>query len=341
MKFIAYLQIIGIVLVVVGHSFHEYPDGEMGHTMLLYRMLYSFRMPLFMFVSGFLMVFTTVLRSATPSWGRFAVGKLRRLLLPFLVLSLVTFVPRAAMSGMADDHLGLSAGEMLRSLVDGSCLVIPYFWFLQASFTLLIVSYALLRVARLTGVGDRITYPLLILLFGVLPWVGLDDVRYFSVFMTVKLGVFFALGAAYARSASMVDRVVPWTSPWFLAVAAAVWGSLFFLTETTAWSPLCSLAGIAMAISLAKMLEHRQIGVLDHLIGANYIIFLLSWYCNVLTQQVLHHYVELPWWIYTLLSIFSGIYIPWLFYRYMLRHPQGFAARFGVKFLGQSIKSRV
>ena len=59
LKFIAYLQIIGIFLVVVGHSFHEYPDGDYGRSMLLYRMMHSFRMPLFMFVSGFLMVYTT------------------------------------------------------------------------------------------------------------------------------------------------------------------------------------------------------------------------------------------------------------------------------------------
>lgn len=29
-KFIAYLQVLGIILVVLGHSFHEYPDGAGG-----------------------------------------------------------------------------------------------------------------------------------------------------------------------------------------------------------------------------------------------------------------------------------------------------------------------
>lgn len=58
-KFAAYLQIIGIILVVLGHSFHEYPDGAHGGKFILNAMLHSFRMPLFMFVSGFLMEFTT------------------------------------------------------------------------------------------------------------------------------------------------------------------------------------------------------------------------------------------------------------------------------------------
>ena len=50
-KFVAYLQIIGIILVVLGHSFHEYPDGRMGDSVLILKMLQSFRMPLFIFVS--------------------------------------------------------------------------------------------------------------------------------------------------------------------------------------------------------------------------------------------------------------------------------------------------
>lgn len=69
LKFIAYLQVLGIILVVLGHSFHEYPDGAGGKTLLLYRMLHSFRMPLFMFVSGFLMVYTTRIRYSSGCPG--------------------------------------------------------------------------------------------------------------------------------------------------------------------------------------------------------------------------------------------------------------------------------
>lgn len=77
-KYIAYLQVIGIILVVLGHSFHEYPDGDFGRSMLFYRMLFSFRMPVFLFVSGFLMVYTTRLRApkARPSIGQFTYTKL-------------------------------------------------------------------------------------------------------------------------------------------------------------------------------------------------------------------------------------------------------------------------
>ena len=56
-KFIAYLQVIGIILVVFGHSLHESPTPYTE--LLVYEMLYSFHMPLFIFVSGFLMYMTS------------------------------------------------------------------------------------------------------------------------------------------------------------------------------------------------------------------------------------------------------------------------------------------
>lgn len=341
-KFIAYLQIIGIVLVVVGHSFHEYPDGEGGGTLLFYRMLYSFRMPLFMFVSGFLMVFTTRLRTTSPRPGvlEFAKVKLRRLLLPFAVLTLVTFVPRAAMSAYADDSFEMSLDTLWRALVYGDSLVIPFFWFLQASFVLLVFIYTVITLGERARIGEARLYLLIVLLFVILPFLPLRYGYIFSVNEVVRLGLYFVLGAAYSRYAADIDRHIPWTSPAFMLTMGTLWAGLFFVTEDTEWIRLCSIAGIVMCISAAKWLERHNVTVLDHLIGANYMIFLLSWYCNVAAQQVLHHFVELPWWCYTVLSIVSGIYIPWLGYRYIQRHPGSRWVRVTALLLGQSFKKR-
>ncbi len=338
LRWVAYLQVIGIVFVVLGHSFHEYPDGQMGHTMLLYRMMYSFRMPLFMFVSGFLMVYTTFSRGRHTTWRKFAASKVRRLMVPFIVLSLITFVPRSFMSGIADDEIELSLGSLGQSLVFSGHLVVPLFWFLQASFTLLLVNYAVIAFARRQGWRDAYVYPALILGFTLLPLVPIGFGYVFAIGDAIRLGVFFVLGAAYARAHEAVDRVVPWTSWGMVAIVTAVWVMTFFLTENTDAAPVCSVSGIMMCISVAKMLEKYKVAVLDHLIGANYIIFLLSWFCNVISQQVLHHYTDLPWWVYTVLSLFSGIYVPWWFYRYLLHHPDGRLAYMATHLLGQSLR---
>ncbi len=322
LKFIAYLQIIGIILVVAGHSFHEYPDGSHGVSLIVYRMLYSFKMPLFLFVSGFLMVYTSFMRRSgeAPSAKRFAVQKIRRLLVPFVVLSLVTFIPRSMMSGLADDPIPLSARELLEALAYRDKLIIPYYWFLQTSFTLLVVSYSFICLCRRARLADGVTYTLLLLIVFAFPYLPVNFPKLMSVDMTVSCGFYFVAGAAYCRFAPAIDRYVRWTSPAVFILFAAIWATLFFLSDDgLGYSAPRAFAGIAMCISFAKILEHRHYTFLDHLTGTNYLIFLLSWFCNVAAQQVLSHFVVLPWWVYTLLSLISGIYIPWLAYRYLLR----------------------
>ena len=335
----AYLQVICIVLVVFGHSLYYYPDGEQGKSLLCYRMLYSFRMPVFMFVSGFLMMFTTRLRGNTrrrPT-SEFIRSKLTRLLLPFAVLTLVTFVPRAAMSSLADDTIEFSWRMFALSFVDSGHLVIPFFWFLQASFILLCICYMTLTLMERKGVGTGTATLVIMTMLAVIGFLPVDFTDWFALNEVARLGVFFGLGMGYAKWQPTVDKFIKWTSPLTAITAATCWAVLYFATENSLLSPLCSLAGIAMCVSIARVLEQRHTTWLDRLVGANYMIFLLSWYCNVLSQQVLGHFVQLPWWIHSALSLVSGIYIPWLGYRYLQRHPGSRWVRITAYLLGQRL----
>ncbi len=341
LKYIAYLQVIGIVLVVLGHSFHEYPDGNGGMSSLLYRMLHSFRMPVFMFVSCFLMIYTTFNRGHVSSWRSFAVGKARRLMVPFVVLSLITFVPRSMLSLYADDPMPMTVRSLMESLLFRDSLVIPYFWFLHSSFTLLLGLYFVLINFGKTEKYDGVLYVSLIVVFLIFSVVQPDVSGFFSFGHTLRYGFYFVLGAFYCRYRNKIDSYIPWCSLNFLFMAMLVWGVSFYLLERTPLMPICSICGIIMCVALAKIMVYKNITILDHLVGANYIIFLLSWYFNVICQQVLHRFVEMPWLVYTVMSLLSGIYIPWLCYRYMQHHPDNYVAKLSRLLLGQSFKRRL
>lgn len=337
LKYISYLQVIGIVLVVAGHSVHLYPDGIHGSGTLFYKAVYSFHMPLFAFISGFLMIYTSRLTSESRRrpWP-FVAGKLRRLILPFVTLTAVTFVPRAMMSGMADNVIEINARSFLLSFVQPNYLPIPFFWYLQASFVMLTVAYCILYFGHRIGIKVKVlvtTMFVVMFVFAVRP-VSVTSV--FSLGMAVELGFYFMLGAMYSVFADDVDRYIPWTRTWFAVAAVLLWGVTLVLFERTKGMILCAVAGIMMCTSLARILEARQWRFLDHLTGANYLIFLLSWYCNIASQQVLSHYVTLPWWVHTALSVTSGIYIPWLAYGYLQRHSNSRWIRLTSYLLGQT-----
>lgn len=334
---------ICILFVVFGHSFHQYPTHSAGYGLLINRMMYSFRMPTFMFVSGFLMAHTTFLRHSSVTYTdykRFVSQKVKRLLLPFLFLSVLTYIPRTLMNGISDDSLGLSLSDFLSSLFYSDCLVIPFFWFIQASFLLLLCSYTFIYVCEFFKLDKRVYLSLLVIIYIFLHFVYLTDLTFFAIGHSLFFGIFFVIGIVYAYYQTAIDRCVSWHSPILCLFITLCWIGLFFVTENTYGYLFCQICGILMITSFARFLDFYEIRLFGHLVGANYIIFLLSWYFNVLSQQVLSHYVTLPWYVYTLLSITTGVYIPLFIYRYLSKHQKTPFIKTVSVLLGQSFKTQ-
>lgn len=316
LKFIAYMQVICIILVVLGHSFHLYPDGRHGTSLLVYRMIYSFHMPAFIFVSGFLMAYSSILKpgSNAPSFGKFTVNKFKRLIIPYITLVALTFVPRVALNSFADDSFELSISQFFRAFYIPQDLIIPYLWFIQASFILLIFSYAVYSVCRFYKYSKSAFLVLITTLIILLPLTEIAAISVFSLNKALELGIFFLTGILYAFFMNRVDRIIPWSHPLLLIAFVIGWSVSFFLTENTDAFIVCQFLGICMVISLSHFLEDKNITCIDHLTGANYIIFLLSWYFNVFFQQFLSKFIVLPWWIFSILSFAAGLYGPYLIY---------------------------
>lgn len=338
LNFIAYLQIIGIILVVLGHSFHEFPDGQRGETLVIYRLFHSFRMPLFLFVSGFLLLFTTEVSHSNKTPLRFIESKLKRLLLPMMVLTAISFIPRVLMSYMADDAINLSVDTLISSFIDADYMLIPYFWFIHVSFILLCSCFLLIYIFKRLGVSALFTISSIFIILLIYSLSSLPSTTLFSIDRLKKLGFYFALGGIYGLTFKKIDRYVSWSRPALFLVFLIICLISFWKFEGSDLINICSICGILMCISFTKIVEKRNWTFLDHLKGANYIIFLLSWYGNVLSQQVLAYYVSLPWWVHTFLSLISGIYIPWLAYKYLERHQDSRWIRFTSMLLGQSFK---
>lgn len=342
LKHIAYLQIIGIVLVVIGHSFHECPESNFGTDLLIYKLMYSFRMPLFLFVSGYLLMYTSLSKHYDHGSIHFIKNKILRLLLPFAVLTLIAYIPRSMLSTMADDSIPLSIEFFIKSLYHSDYLIIPYFWFLQSSFTLLIGCYLYIKTARKMKIPELVQYALLLLIFLLLPILDIDiNYKIFSVGQTIHLGLFFVLGMIFSQYEHVFVKYVSAHSVIAIIVFATIWIVAFFISGGSHGNiflyKIAGLAGIFMCFCFCRWLVNNHIFVLDRFIGVNYMIFLLSWFFNTLSQQVLHHYVEMPWYLFTVISIISGIYCPYLIYKTMKCYRHTPAARTISFLLGQNI----
>lgn len=80
---------ICIILVVVGHY---YPDNSPGWYKNIHDIIYSFHMPLFMFASGYIYMFTW----KEQPYSRFLLKKVKRLLIPYLSASILIITLKLA-----------------------------------------------------------------------------------------------------------------------------------------------------------------------------------------------------------------------------------------------------
>lgn len=337
---IAYAQIIGIVFVVLGHSFHEYPVNN-GNDLLLYRMMHNFRMPMFVFTSGFLMCFTAfVARSQAPTVAGFYLTKAKRLLIPLVAVSMILYVPRALMSGISDDPLPLDIQSWLTCVFYTHLLPNPLYWFLQMSLVVMLASYPLIRLVHTRRWPLATAYVPLFGLVVAARLVWSPETDFMALNMVPRYAGFFLLGCLFCEYKHRIDGMLKLERTSVFLTLVALWVLLFFVADVALpWLfDFASIVGIAMCYSLCRVLERIEWHGLDFLIGSNYMIFLLSWFANVAAQQVLAHFVDLPWPVHTILSFVGGVLGPWAVYRYMMDRSDRKWVRLFIILLGQRIK---
>lgn len=310
-KFISILQTLAIILVVIGHSLHEYDSSHGTHT-FVYQFIYSFHMPLFVFISGYLLSNSMISHGGIKPYRDFVKDKAIRLLLPYTILTVLTFLPRVMMNAAADDVIEISPQSVLLALFYSDHLIIVFFWFLPMLFILFNVIYGVLALFKkqLTG-WFFITAGVisLALNFIIEPF----SITFLSLSRVSEFAIYFLMGMAYCKWQSNIDRLLLLDSlPAFLLLSIAHLICFRYHHDYLESELVCATIGIGGATSLSQILARLNVRMLDHLDGYSYTIFLLSWYFNVFSQQVLHHFTEFHWWVYSALSVTTGIYMPLL-----------------------------
>lgn len=324
--YISALQAFGILLVVAGHAF-----ATDGHDSLAYRWIYSFHMPLWVFLSGYLLRYTAppvpqgecpICKIKTSGTGGFIARKARRLLVPYLLISTLVFLPKVWLSDWAVKPVELSWGAYFDMLLVPAHNVIVYYWFLPTIFILLVGAVLGGKVInRLSGGRPLIPFwvwPVVTL--GLSVFNPLGGVLFLNLAGVVKLSFFFALGMAYCNYQPRLDRLLsldmPWTTLGWLAtsVVLVVTG---YGSQNLLFSQLGALAGILFVLSLGRLYLNVGFRFLDPLDGTTYAIFLFSWFPQSALRVLLYDQWQLTPWIGVPLSVAAGIGLPWLLYQWL------------------------
>lgn len=238
--FIDHLRGLGIVMVVVGHVLTT-PEA-------LRTLIYSVHMPLFFFISGYLLSPTRALEPWSQTWRRCT----RALLVPyvvFFVLSLAYWLVTRNIGSRAAKFSGLGVGDAWWGLATGlssDLFVNVTLWFLPCMFCCQLI-YAL---ARRWQEAHALTLLLLggalLLLALTLPWSqrlpwGLDIVWIALVFFAV--GHSLRVSGALERTPAMRPPLRPPVRPLMHAMMPLLMHPLMPLLAAGAWLLLVQMQG--------------------------------------------------------------------------------------------------
>lgn len=292
--FIASSRCIGILLVVFGHSF---PFGVYIPPLFWKTndFIYTFHMPLFIFLSGYLMMGNT-----RPA-GAYIRRRCVRLLVPYFVLSLVAFVPKVLIQQFLNDSVEFSLWHLIETELVPRSNVWGHFWYIPVVFILGCAGVLLQKILRKHHAAGWIiltaTY-LLLFIPQTTDWFALEDLR--------KNAFYFALGMTAANWKQSVPVL---TSPfWLLAFPCAF--VLFRATDGIAAASLIACLMISFVLHIGTVLKSDKFRLLSSIEKHCFTVYLLSWPAQAVVEVLCNRILHLPALLTMAMMFTAGVCVP-------------------------------
>ena len=320
--FISCMQTIGILLVVMGHSFYLHGD----HPLCMW--IYSFHMPLFFFISGFLFAQSLLKRGMeiqeVSFWGRHGLffSKFRRLLVPYLLISSLVYLPKVMLSFMAVRPVELSWSSYFSMLLYPYSNVIGSFWFLP---TLYLVFVIFVGYGKYVGRNLLLFVPLLVLHLcsGISKetLLNLDGVCIYTLYFLIGYETRRRRLHEFLLPHCELTMVITFVLSWLLYALTDYYSYIYMNVFT-------SINGILLCLAVGFVYQKHQFHFFDHLFGSSYCIYIYSWFVQALLFQVFMRCFSLPLLPVALFSVVLGIYLPWCLYKWLHQGNKGLFKRF-------------
>ena len=297
------LQGWAMLWVVIGHSTVGTPGEGPSWENVLYHFAYSFHMPLFMLVSGWLF-YLTRLGLLKPSWGgqewtywRIVKDKSLRLLLPGLVFSVISVAVKIAFPGEMSRQTGLSFNEIIHAYLFPYDNPMRELWFIVTLFWLMLLAplwKMLLKNKTIMWVGLIVIF----ILHFIHPQTDLLClVRVFSY------AIWFYLGMVISKE-EMVDKYMM-KQPWLVFLI----GVVIYIAGGYTLPFITTIGGITLSLGLALIADKYIPRLFYSFRNYTYQIFLIGIFSQI-AVKIMYRHITMPYIGAFLLCIIAGLYIP-------------------------------
>ena len=301
-EWLAVLQGYSMLLVVIGHVMltNVSNDPTTPIATKIQTVIYSFHMPLFIFISGWLFYFTCIRKE--KSYGDVVMSKVRRLGVPFLTFTLVATVLKSAFPSLM--HRPVTAQELIDTFLLFSSNPLGEMWFIVVLFILMML-YPVYRF-----VVEKKWAACMLLGISMVAYICPPQVAIFYIDKVCHMVPFFIGGILCCK----YELQKYLTSIWAMVICAALF--LLWNVLGVMYDPMKFLSisiGILFSFSLCLNLAKKWPQLFSSFRDYTFQIFLLGIFFQMAIRwgyvRMGQEWLFVPMW---LLSVIIGVYAPTL-----------------------------
>jgi fucose 4-O-acetylase-like acetyltransferase len=304
---------IGIILVVIGH-FH--PDASPLYWSDIRVIIYSFHMPLFFVLSGYLYV------NGKYAYRELVKIKVRRLLYPFVSIAVGLCLIKFLAGRFVDLENPVDGRSIIAVVADPVNSYAPLLWFLQALFLIFCV-YPAARVF--------LNDVLILLLFVILN--EAFGSKYLVLGRVVANMPFFAFGVILRENPSL-SKFVMGGGPRYLAVTLGIFvlgcGVQMSASKAIASDYVVQFVLGVVGTLLIVNVSHAIAGIADNcvrtiLLRTGYYSMTIYFFHSMFEGAVrigllqIAHYTPVPFLVMALAAVTAGVVVPMPLEKYVIR----------------------
>ena len=233
-----------MLLVVIGHVnlTGNFQDPEVPVTALIQKTIYSFHMPLFMFISGMLFWETRLQRDW--KYKDIIIDKTKRLLIPYFFFTLATFALKLTASKFVSRPVEVSVPYFFRMFIIPDENPLGEMWFVLVLFIL----FLLYPVTQITKQQKSIFTIIVFVCSFLVSFFVPKTIKILAFSQVCYYYVFFFAGVLF-----MKGNIIYFIAKWYVLVISVLLFILFSIFNLNSY--LIIFAGIIMSCNLAVTLD--------------------------------------------------------------------------------------
>lgn len=301
-KKILFLQCFGILLVVLGHSGEDIP--------YLSKWIYSFHMPLFIFISGYLLDYTSKNGIDKIDIIKFINKKVKRLLIPYFIISSLAYIPKYLLGKFALRPLELTFSSYVHGFLYPWDNPIIFFWFLPTLFFIMIITIYFIKIFK----NNIKTILFMAFVISIISNKFID-ITFLNIKGILNYFFFFILGITYKRYENKIDKILKLENIFMiigLSLILLINCSVNYKISSQILYIFIAITGILFSLSLEKIYSKKNYKFLNHLYGKSYSIYLLSWFPQVFVRILGFQILKQEWYVVLPFSFAFGVYGPYI-----------------------------